>query len=171
MTSIDADELIAGLDRLGLRYLVGKKKSPITETIPPNRLLAGLSSHPDARMRHALIALLLYKPGFADFALAALEHLTDEEQVIFKINYTAALLLQQIYSAQLMRYVVEWREISDQFSAELRLPEIGTPRERLLELGAIQAGNHALTVNWSGTYIHIAESLISHFEWERAWAT
>ncbi|OGO33324.1 MAG: hypothetical protein A2Z16_11625 [Chloroflexi bacterium RBG_16_54_18] len=167
---MDADQLIAQLNNLGLRYLIGEKIVVNEEVVSPDRLLAALSGHPDARIRHALIALLLFRPDFSDFANNAIEHLTEDEKFRFKFQYTAAMLLQQIHTTRLRQYVNNWIYIPDRFSMYLQLPETGTPWERLQKLAELQRNESGLTVNWAGTYNNIAERLITRFESELAWA-
>jgi hypothetical protein len=161
---MDADQLIAELNQLGIRYVVGEKTVAKMESIPPDRLLAGLSSHPDARMRHAVIALLLIKPGYSDFALKATEHLTEDEKIQFKFYYTAAMLLQQIHSTRLRQYVYNWTYIADRFFMDLQLPETEKPQERLKKLCELHRNTSGLTVNWEGTYNSIVELMLTRFE-------
>ena len=167
---MDADQLIAELNNLGLRYLVGEKIVVNEEAVSPDRLLAALSGHPDARIRHAVIALLLFKPDFSDFAAQAIEHLSMDEILQFKFYYTAAMLLQQIHSDRLKRYVMNWQSIPDRFLQDLGLPDDDTPLDRLSNLGELHREKTGSSVNWLGTYNHVAERLIRQLESELAWA-
>lgn len=167
--TMNTDLLISELDRLGLHYLVGESVVTNTEPLKPESLLAGLSAHPDARVRHALIALLLFKPVFSDFALKATGLLTGKEKTRFMFYYTAGMLLQQIYISSLKHFVSDWKSIPDLFSSELGLPGSGTPSWRMQKLSELQNKKSRLSVDWPGTYNNIAERLIARCEKEHMW--
>jgi hypothetical protein len=66
--------------------------------IRPSALLADLVRQPSARVRNAVIAVLLAYPDYAEAVPAALERLRPAEQQTLRLFYTAAVLLQQEYT-------------------------------------------------------------------------
>ncbi|MCL4506203.1 MAG: hypothetical protein M1434_10065 [Chloroflexi bacterium] len=84
------DELVGALDALGVHFLSGGDSSPRARSLAPAELLAQLAAQPDARLRLAIIPLLLCRPEFASAAPTALEQLTEQRRQTFKLYYTAA---------------------------------------------------------------------------------
>ena len=61
---ISPDELVAELNALGVRLLTGGSTPRRTRTLPPADLLAALASNSEARLRLALIPLLLVRAEY-----------------------------------------------------------------------------------------------------------
>ena len=89
--------LISSLNSYGVQFLVGENEEEISSPLHPRELLAGLSLQDDARMRLALIAVLLQKPEFSLEASDVLDMLPNAHQPIFKLYFTAACYLQSKY--------------------------------------------------------------------------
>jgi hypothetical protein len=126
-----------------------------------------LVRQPSARVRAALIAVLLAHPEYARAAPAALERLRPTEQWTLRLFYTAAVLLQQEYAEQLRSFVVDQR-LPDQFAADLNLPP-APPRERLAALGRRHRQRTQAHVNWVGTYENVVRRLLRSWELETRW--
>ena len=175
-----ADELVGALDGLGLHVLSGGIKP--SRVIPPAELVAGLVMQSDARLRLALIGLLLYRPDFALAVPLATSSLCvphgascepqacrSHDLLTLKLYYTAAMLLQKKYDAQLSQLLGEREPLPDLFSKELAVSTTGSFDARLKELGEqhkvlVEAG-----VNWVGTYHHGAKRLIKRLQCEVKW--
>ena len=98
----------------------------------PHLLLADLMRQPSARVREAVIAVLLAHPAYAQAIPAALAQLSASEQLALRFLYSASVLLQRQYADALRPYVAErWQWLPDLFSQELGVAMQGTPRERL----------------------------------------
>ncbi len=180
-----ADELVGALDELGLHVLSGGIKP--NRVIPPAELVAGLVMQSDARVRLALIGLLLYRP---DFALAvplatsslcarhasvrsrrrrARQACRDHDLLTLKLYYTAAMLLQKKYHAPLSQLLGEYEQLPDLFSKELAVSATGSFDARLRELGEQHKALVETGINWVGTYHHGAKRLIKRLQCEVKW--
>jgi hypothetical protein len=120
-------------------------------------------------VREAIIAVLLLHPGLAAAVPAALNRLPSVNQVMLRIFYTAAVLLQLKHADRLQFVTPMSQPLPDLFSAELGLHRSGSPGEQLSALGQIHRRLSGLTVNWAGTYDNVAQHLISRLERERLW--
>ena len=168
---ISAEALTAELNNRGLHFIAGNTSPKETSTLSPGVLLAGLAEQGDARLRLAIIALLLYHPELARSIPDALALLGKHEQINLKLFYTAAVLLQQKYSQQLQRHVRDWQPLPDLFSAELGLPTLGSPDTRLQALGEHHRQASNLAANWVGTYQYAVTRLLKRLEKEATWTT
>ena len=134
-------------------------------------LLADLVRQPSARVRAAVIAVLLSHPEYAEAVPAALKRLRPAERLTLQSFYVAAMLLQQEHAHRLQPFLAtRWRWLPDLFSVELGLPTQGTPRERLILLGHRLRQRTKAAVNWVGTYEQVARRLIHHWERETQWS-
>ena len=164
-----ADELISALNALGVHFLVGGESPPKT-VLPPARLLAALAEQEDARLRLAIVPLLLYRPGLACTVPETLLLLAEPARTGFKLFYTAAVLLQEEYAAPLEKLTRQQVRLPDLFSRELGIPPKGRPDARLKCLSERHRAVSEVAANWIGTYRHGAERLIRRLEWEAQWA-
>lgn len=167
--STSADELIGTLNALGVHFLAGGE-SVGASPLPPARLLAALAEQTDARLRLAIVPLLLCRPEFAHAAPEAAAHLAEPARTTLKLFYTAAVLLQQEYEAQLRDLLGRYDPLPDLFSEELQVPLAGGPEARLKRLSERHRVSSGLAANWIGTYRYAAERLIKRKEWEAQWA-
>ena len=167
----EEEKLVAELDLLGIRYLSRQSPYQARRVRPPEALLADLIRQPSARVRSAVISVLLAHPEYVRAIPPALERLRPPEQLVLRLFYTAAVLLQQEYGDRLQPFVAaRWQHLPDLFSAEFGLPSEGPPRQRLALLGLVHRHRTGATVNWTGTYDNTARHLIRRWELERQWS-
>jgi hypothetical protein len=166
----EEEKLVAELDLLGIRYLSRQSSYQARRTRSPELLLTDLIRQPSARVRTAVISVLLAHPQYARAISSALERLRPAERLTLQLFYTAAVLLQQEYADQLRPFVAARQQhLPDLFSAEFGLPLEGPPRERLVLLGSVHRQRTGATVNWPGTYDNAARHLLRRWELERQW--
>jgi hypothetical protein len=168
--SLSADVLTAELAAHGLHVLIGTEPAPATPRLTPAELLAALAQQRDARLRSALIALLLDQPALADATAAALALLDGPAQQMLMLYYTAAVILQGNYAARLRPLAQEWRTLPDRFAAALDLPAEQNPDVRLAQLGQRQREITGPAANWVGAYEYAAQRYLRRREKEARWA-
>ncbi len=166
-----AEELIvAELERLNIRYLSRLGGIAVEQVRSPEALLAELMRQPSARVREAVIAVLLAHPAYSGAISAALAQLSPSEQMALRFYYTASVLLQRSYADLLRPHLAEsWQWLPDFFSSELGVPEQGTPAERLAGLGAAHRVHAGSAINWAGTYENVARKLVRRWRAEQRW--
>ena len=167
------EKLIAGLNIIGLHYVIGEGIESFFEkdTIGlPEDLIAGLVRQNDARLRSALIALFLYKPGYSKELPEALNKLTEGDRRILKIYYTAAVYLQQIHAQYLWDQIPNSVSLPNIYSTELGISIDLPPDDALKALASLHRETSGLAINWLGTYKHAAERLITRLQKEASWA-
>lgn len=166
----EEEDLVAELEQLGLTYLSRRETYRASGVRSPERLLADLVRQSSARVREAVIALLLAHPEYASAIPAALAQLPQAEQTTLRLYYMAAVLLQQEYAERLRpRLAAGWRPLPDLFSDELSLPRRGSPREQLAQLGYTHRQLSGVAINWTGTYENVACHLVRRWEMEYRW--
>jgi hypothetical protein len=131
----DRDSLIAALRSMGVDYLTGGADGPAA-ALSEKALISRLASHPEARLRQALIALFLLHPELSRFVADLSARLPKDAGRELRAHYMAAVYLQQMWSIRLRRYIGDPRELEDYFSQSLNLPK---PRD-----GHGRFGLHAL---------------------------
>lgn len=162
--------LVAELECLGIRYLSRQTDYVAEQARPPANLLADLVRQPSARVREAVIAVLLTHPEYSDAIPEALAHLAPDEQLRLRLFYTAAVLLQQQYASALSPSVAgRWQWLPDLFSAELGVSPPGEPRERLGRLGQEHRRRTKAIANWTGTYENVARKFMRAVDLEARW--
>lgn len=167
----EEEKLVAELELVGVRYLSRQTTYQAPGIRPPATLLADLIRQPSARVRLAVIAVLLSHPEYAESVLAALGRLSPSEQLTLKLLYTATCLTQRQFADRLQRFMADrWQWLPDLLSAELGLPSEGTPHERLAALGHAHTRLTNTAVNWAGTYENVAQRLLRRWELERVWS-
>ncbi|MCI0520528.1 MAG: hypothetical protein L0Z70_09770 [Chloroflexi bacterium] len=165
------EQLVHELAQLGVAYLSRQSEERPAAQRRPEALLAGLVGQRSSRVRAALIALLLAHPEYARFARGALNLLDLRQAGSFRLFYTAAVILQQMYAETIQaRLGRGWRVLPDLFSAELGVSG-RAPAERLQSLGRIHAQASGEILNWAGTYDHAAQHLFHQWEKEQSWRT
>ena len=121
MITDDEEQVVAELELLGIRYLSRQTAEAATQVRPPERLLADMVRQPSARVRAAVIALLLAHPDFRGGGAGPLRRIGPAEQVTLRMFYTAAVLLQQAYGQRLLSALgSQWRALPDLYSGEHR---------------------------------------------------
>ena len=164
-----AEGLTAELQAHGLHFLIGERPAPSTPRLSSAELLAGLTRQADARLRAALIALLLYNPALGKAVPEALSQLEGRERMTLKLYYTATVILQAKYAERLRLLAPGWRPLPDLFSQELDIPMHENQRVRLQQLGKLHRQITGLAANWPGTYEYAASRLIRRLEKEVLW--
>ncbi|MCL4831459.1 MAG: hypothetical protein KJZ86_03425 [Caldilineaceae bacterium] len=160
-------ELVDALDTLGVRFLRGGSGTPTT--FVPATLLASLAASPEARLRLALIPLLLTHPEFAEDVPAALQILSSDAAVTLRCYYTAAHWLHLKYRTRLAAMCGQKPQLPDLFSEELRMPKQMTPDAALQALANRQQELSGRTLNWRGTYEHAIQNWLRFMEQEIRW--
>jgi hypothetical protein len=164
----EEERIVAELGLLGIRYLSRRIPVQAEQVRPPDMLLADLVRQPSARVRAAVIAVLLAHPEYAVAVPAALRRLKSSERLTLQLFYTAAVLLQQEHTEHLRRFAVDQR-LPDQFSMELGLPQSAPLHERLVALGRQHRQRTQAHVNWTGTYESVVQHLLRSWELEARW--
>ncbi len=165
----EEERVVAELELLGIRYLSRHTSDRAERVRPPDVLLADLVRQPSARVRAAVIAVLLAHPEYAEAVPAALQQLGPAERRTLRLFYTAAVLLQQEYAERLRSFVArQW--LPDRFAVDLDLPGTASPRERLTALGRQHRQQTQAYVNWVGTYENVARRLLRSWELEVQWS-
>jgi hypothetical protein len=137
--------------------------------LSPPELLAGLAQHPEARIRLALIPLLLHQPHFAADVAPVAARLSQPARRTLKLFYTAAMLLQRLHAARLQTLLGPHQPLPDLFSAELGLPATDNIQVQLKYLAARHQALTGLDANWLGTYTHAAARFLTRLEKEARW--
>lgn len=164
----EEERLVAELELLGISYLSRHTSHRAERVRPPDVLLTDLVRQPSARVRAAVIAVLLAHPDYAEAVPAALERTEPPEHRTLQLFYTAAVLLQQEYAERLRPFVAGQR-LSDRFTADLGLSDAASPRERLAALGRQHRQQTQAYVNWVGTYENVVRCLVRSWELEIQW--
>ena len=167
---LSSDQLTSALDRLGVRILTNSTDTDPAESLDPVALIAGLAGSSVARLRQALIPLLLWRPDLANDAAQVDPLLEDRPRIFLHCYYTAAMLLQMRYRSRLRAIGAGAEILPDLFSSRIGLLVTGDPDQHLENLAERQAQLTGENINWLGTYHHAASSFIKHLEWEIAWS-
>ena len=149
-------QLVDALDTLGVHFLRGGLGAHVRAG--PAALLAGLAASAGARLRLALIPLLLARPEFAHDAGSALQQMSPAAAVTFRCYYTAACWLQVKHRGRLTACLGPVRPLPDLFGEELGLAAYTDPDAALRALGAKQQVLSGRALNWCGSYEHAART-------------
>lgn len=161
MTGADLAQALAALD---VPFIAGAPRQQVARPPQPAVLLASLAASDEARLRLALIPLLLRRPEFARHARAALRLMPPEAVMCFKFYYTTAVRLQEKHRCRLETVLGQVALLPDLFSAELGLAEQTDSDEALRALAMRQRDLTGRTINWLGTYEHGANCLLQALE-------
>lgn len=168
---IREDTLVTELECLGIRYIYRSTTCKVADPRPIDYLLADVVRQPSSRVRGALISLLLLHPEYSSHVPFALKRLRGENRWLFKIYYTAAVILQAKYYDRLQSLIQgKWVDLPDLFSPELSLPADASLEEKLRKLGEWHQLQIGELVNWVGTYDNAARHLIHQLELEVQWS-
>ena len=166
----EEEYLVAELESLGVRYLSRQTAYLAEHVRPVDVLIAGLVRQPAARVRNAVIALLLARPEYAGWVPDALARLQPGEQTQLRILYTAAVVLQEEHAKILRSFLgIAWRRLPDLFAQELGVSTSQSPEETLRRLGRLQQQETGAVVNWCGTYEDVAQRLLRQWKLELQW--
>ena len=166
-TVLTPSQLVDALSVLGVPFLRGG--SGIATTVEPGDLLAALATSDEARLRLALIPLLLAHPEFSAYVSALRKQLSPAADAILCCYYTAAYWLQQKHYARVLARTGPIQPLPDLFGAELDLVAYTDPDAALHALSARQQVLSGRVLNWSGTYEHAAQTWLRHLEREAQW--
>lgn len=167
---VTTDELVGALDARGVPILTGGLGSPRAMHLSDSDLLLGLARDPDARVRLAVIPLLLLRPECADSILGVANQLEQDARLTFECYCTAAHWLQREYEKPLRDLTGISTPLPDLFSSNLGLESSETNPERALE--TLAKRHQVLSqerLNWHGTYEHAVQSLIKQLTWQKSW--
>ena len=169
-SSSEEEYLVAELESLGVRYLSRQTAYLAKHVRPGDVLIAGLVCQPAARVRNAVIALLLAHPEYAGWAFRDLARLQPGEQTRLRILYTAAVVLQKEHAKILRSSLgIAWRLLPDLFAQELGVSTSQSPDKTLKRLGRLQQQETGAVVNWCGTYEDVVQRLLRQWELELQW--
>jgi hypothetical protein len=115
------DELVGALDALDVPFPVGGIQDDAARALAPAELMEGLAQSSEARVRSAIIPLLLRHPEFAEAARLAAGHLQPPARYTLKLFYTAALLLQRKYAERLSHLPGVQVDLPDLFGKPLEI--------------------------------------------------
>ena len=163
------ERLIAELDALGVHFLWRLAPVDQVDDMDPARLLASLAASREARVRLAIIPLLLHRPDFAVYVSEALDCTPVDARLTLMCYYTAARYLQWRYRPELTLLDGANALLPDLFSDELGLEDVTDPDAGLADLAQRHATLSGEVINWLGTYQHAAERWLARLERERAW--
>ena len=163
-----AEQLVTQLNNLGVHFVTGGDSAPVAP-LPPADLMVELVSQPEARLRLALIPLLLAHPDYGAAAPDCADRLEPTSRTTFKLFYTAAVLLQQMYAEQLHALFGLQPALPDLFSADLNVSAGQDPLRRLYHLSLRHRVLTDLAANWQGTYIYAAERFLARRAKEDSW--
>jgi hypothetical protein len=167
--TLTSDDLVCELERLDVPFLLNDLPPVDGEGIEPAHMLAALASDDNARVRLALIPLLLRRPDYAEYALAAAARLDGEAHVYLTCYCTAAVLLQRKYAGRLRALGLPQERMRNPFSAELGILPDGDADEQLAALGRRQADLSGERLNWRGSYEHAATTFFTLWEHVEQW--
>ena len=94
---LSPNQLTDELNRLDVYFLQGETVQVATGPMPPASLVMQLATSDEARLRLALIPLLLRHPEFADDVDWVVSQIPAAAQLGLQCYYMAAHLLQQKY--------------------------------------------------------------------------
>jgi len=161
------DELVGALDALDVPFLTGGVQDDVALALTHDALLEGLARSSDARVRSAIIPLLLRHPEFAPSVSSTVRRLDAgaAARATLECFYTAAMLLQKKYVERLARLFGIQPTLADLFSAEMDLELADDMETSLMRLGERNAALRGLELNWVGTYEHAARTWLEYVEW------
>ena len=164
----DHDSLVAQLRELGVCYLTPTDaRVDETRRYTAPELIGRLAAHPNPRLRHALIAVLIRHPELADEVRKLIDVLDPAAGVELMAHYMAAVYLQRMWRTRLGFYL-DVQLLPDLFSSELGLP---SPEERHGKTGLHATAQwHAqrspYPFNTLSSYYHVMDLLFAQLKQE-----
>lgn len=157
------------LDGLDVAFVRSGVEEAAVDLPEPASLLTALADSDEARLRSALIPLLLRYPEYAQHAEAAAHEIAGSTRLAFMFYYSAACFLQRKYRSRLAVLVDDADPIPDFFSGCLGLPLASDPNTALRLLANRHRILSGKPINWLGTYEHAANRWMTHMERRQAW--
>jgi hypothetical protein len=169
------DTLIDRLRAAGVRYLGGGHDplpDPLPRVEPVETLILGLAHSGDARLRTALVALLLHEPEIGSRAECLARSLTDRQTARYiDISVLAAAALQRTWAFSLDIYMPGWLPIN----ADALAHRYGVPppsedygRATLLALDRLLAGDDLLPPDYYGAWEDVGRHVMDDLRGEFA---
>jgi len=119
----EIETIVAALRDRGVRHLSpSEARSGIV--LGEDELVRSLVTSGEARLRQALIVLLLQQPRLAERIPPVCEELDREAATELKVLYTAAACLQRMWSIRLQREIPAFSMLPDLFGPELGVPSL-----------------------------------------------
>jgi len=159
------DTVAAALAQLDVPWVIRTRKvsgAPLAKR--PVALLVSLVEQDEARLRLAIIPLLLRHPAWASLVPEAVRRVSPHRRDVLKLYYTAAVILQQKYAARLAQFLGPLTPLTDWYSRELGIRVRGEPAARLRALARQHRARSGLALNWLGTYEHVAERFVRQLD-------
>jgi hypothetical protein len=163
------DALVAQLWEQGVRYLAPSQVDlPASSRVSSNELILRLSSHPDARLRLALVALLILRPSWGSYVHSEMHDLAEPLRTELQALYTAAVYLQRLWHTRLRIYLGKFDVLPDLYSSQLGLPaaEERHGKAGLHALSAWQARRSPYLFNWLSSYNKVMNLLFGQLKME-----
>lgn len=174
--SAQADErIIATLDALGVSYL--SRRGPLQDAVccgdqHPESLLAAMACPSSARVRAAIVSLLLARPEYQIGALPACVALAPMDRATLMLFYTAAVLLQRLHESELRaHHGGAWHPLPDLFSGTLAVSLYEPPERALQDLARRHTRLTGSDLNWEGTYRDAAARLLRQWRLDARWSS
>ncbi len=120
--------------------------------LTPEELLTNLARSDEARLRLALIPLLLTHPTFATTVADVYEQLSGDAAITLRFYYTAARLLQKGFASHPQEFEAKVEQLPPLF-----YPALVNPDEDLHKLAILHAVDSGRSLNWYGSYQHAAQ--------------
>lgn len=158
------DQLAYALQVLGVNFILGGQRQAETLHQQPARLIAALVQSHEARLRLALIPLLLKHPEFSAYVCAVGNTLDPAARLTLQCYYSATVWLQQKYRLQLNKLLGETPTLPDYFSHELGAPPTSDPAKNLELLAQRHQALSGTRINWLGTYQHAVQVWLKGLE-------
>jgi hypothetical protein len=169
---ITTDELVGALDARGVPFLTGGVQTPHALALAPTELLLGLARDAEARVRLAVIPLLLSHPEYAAGVPLVTAQLTGDAKLTFQFYCAAAYWLQRKYAMRLAQLIGVRQPLPYRLTEQTEMPIPNTDPDRAL---AVLSQSHQVLsgepINWRGTYEHAAQCLLKQLTREKSWAT
>lgn len=128
-------------------------------SLVPAELLAALCDHPEARMKMAMIALLLRQPSFGQYVPDAFILVKNKAYFCYA---TAAFYLQQLYQHELTRCFGVQPFLQNWFAALFQTAPNASTEQGLQTVAVQQAQWVNPFTNWLGGYKHVAQRMLRH---------
>jgi hypothetical protein len=165
----DRETLVGRLRELGLRFLApSDAEAGEVSGLPVRELIARLVVHTDARLRLALVPLLILHPDWATEVQAVVQQLTEPARSQLQAIYAAAVCLQRLWRTRLGFYLGDFEMLPDLYSSELGLPAATEQHGKigLHALAAWQASRSPYPFNWLASYNKMMDLLFEQLKME-----
>jgi len=127
-----------------------------------------LVTHSDARLRLALVALLLLHPEWGPYVHSQVRELAEPTRADLQALYTAAVYLQRLWQTRLRFYLRRFEMLPDLYSSQLGLPaaEERHGKNGLHALSAWQGHRSPYPFNWLASYNKLINLLFEQLKME-----